>query len=291
MAIFFDLKKAFDTVDHNILIKKLDNMGIRGKTLELLKSYLNNRTCCTKIKKKLSKIKTVSCGIPQGTSLGPLLFNIYINSLAKIKVNSKLVLFADDTALVIEADNHAELYQKANEDLIKIRNWLIENKLSLNISKTQYIDFSETNSNNKLIIHNFTCTNVNKCCCPKLEKVKEYKYLGCIVDRQLTFDTHVNEIINKINNKRKLSIFYILKEKSFKKSVYSALIQSHLQYAISIWGEKDKLNKLQDIINNIITKFQIEDIEPLHDLLIHRLRKEYYNLHYLIREYYEIFKY
>lgn len=266
-------------------------MGIRGKTLELLKSYLNNRTCCTKIKKKLSKIKTVSCGIPQGTSLGPLLFNIYINSLAKIKVNSKLVLFADDTALVIEADNHAELYQKANEDLIKIRNWLIENKLSLNISKTQYIDFSETNSNNKLIIHNFTCTNVNKCCCPKLEKVKEYKYLGCIVDRQLTFDTHVNEIINKINNKRKLSIFYILKEKSFKKSVYSALIQSHLQYAISIWGEKDKLNKLQDIINNIITKFQIEDIEPLHDLLIHRLRKEYYNLHYLIREYYEIFKY
>ena len=293
MVIFFDLKKAFDTVDHNILIRKLDNMGIRGNTLELLKSYLNNRTCCTKIKSKLSNTKTINCGVPQGTSLGPLLFNIYINSLAKIKINGELVLFADDTALVVEADNHTELYQKANGDLIKIRDWLIENKLSLNISKTQYIDFSEADSYNKLIIHDFTCTNVNKCCCPKLEKVNEYKYLGCIIDQKLTFDTQVNEIINKINNKKKLSIFYILKEKSFKKSVYSALIQSHLQYAISIWGERDKLNKLQDIVNNITTKFEIEGVDSVKDLLLNRLKikKEYYNLHYLILQYYEIFKY
>jgi len=221
MVIFFDLKKAFDTVDHNILIRKLDNMGIRGNTLELLKSYLKNRTCCTKIKSKLSETKTINYGVPQGTSLGPLLFNTYINSLPEIKVNGELVLFADDTALVVEADNHTELYQKANEDLIKIRNWLIENKLSLNISKTQYIDFSEANSYNELIIHNFLCTNVNECCCPKLEKVYEYKYLGCIIDQKLTFDTQFNEIVNKINNKKNLSIFYILKEKSFKKSIYT----------------------------------------------------------------------
>lgn len=293
MTIFFDLKKAFDTVDHDILIRKLDNMGIRGSTLDLLKSYLNNRTCCTQIKNKFSETETINCGIPQGTSLGPLLFNIYINSLAKIKVNGNLVLFADDTALVIEADNHAELYQKANKDLIKIRNWLIENKLSLNITKTQYIDFSEEYSNKSLIIHDFMCANVNKCSCPILEKVVEYKYLGCIIDKKLTFNTQVNEIISKISNKKKLSIFYILKEKSFKKSVYSALIQSHLQYAIYIWGEKDKLDKLQDIVNNIITKFKIEGVDSVKDLLLNRLKikKEYYNLHYLILQYYEIFKY
>jgi len=219
------------------------------------------------------------------------LFNIFINSLAKIKVNGELVLFADDTALVIEANNHAELNQKANEDLIKITNWLIENKLSLNVIKTQYIDFSEEYSSKNLIIHDFMCTNVNKCSCPKLENVDEYKYLGCIVDKKLTFNTQVNEIISKINNKKKLSIFYILKEKSLKKSVYSALVQSHLQYAISIWGEKDKLNKLQDIVNNIITKFKIEEVDPVKDLLLHRLKKEYYNLHYLILLYYEIFSY
>lgn len=148
--------------------------------------------------------------------LGPLLFNIYINSLAKIKIIGKLLLFADDTALVIEADNHAELYKKANEDLIKIRNWLIENKLSLNISKTQYIDFSEANSNKKLIIHDFIFENVDKCCCPKLEKLNEYRYLGCIVDQELTFDTQVNEIVNKINNKKKIGDILYFKRKKFK---------------------------------------------------------------------------
>ncbi|KAF0710048.1 neuroblastoma-amplified sequence-like, partial [Aphis craccivora] len=205
--------------------------------------------CGDEIKSKINSLKNRISPVSDNIDVKSLKANndsIATSILAKIKVNGKLVLFADDTALVIETYIHAELYPKANEYLIKIRNWFIENKLFLNISKTQYIDFSEANSNNKLIIHNFTCTNFNKCCRPKLEKVNEYKYLGCILDQQLTFDIQVNEI-----------------------------------------GEKDKLNKLQDITNNITTKFQIEDIEPVHDLLIHRLRKEYYNLHYLIREYYE----
>ena len=110
LVVFLDLKKAFDTVNHEILLAKLENIGIRGIAQDLFKTYLENRTCCTKIGKSKSSKKLINCGVPQGTCLGPLLFIIYINSLTDIKLNGNLVLFEDDTALIVEGDSSEELY-------------------------------------------------------------------------------------------------------------------------------------------------------------------------------------
>lgn len=151
-------------------------MGIRGIVLELIKNYLTNRTCCTKLGKKLSKILQVKCGVPQGSCLGPLLFNIYINSITNLDLNGELVLFADDTALVLESNDISDLYNKANIDVLKIKNWLMENKLSLNISKTEYIDFSkDTNPSNSIILHEYHCNNTISCLCSPIKSVTSYK--------------------------------------------------------------------------------------------------------------------
>uniref|UniRef100_A0A1B6GF67 Reverse transcriptase domain-containing protein n=1 Tax=Cuerna arida TaxID=1464854 RepID=A0A1B6GF67_9HEMI len=142
LITFLDLKKAFDTVDFKILLYKLEKLGIRGKCLNLFASYLDNRFCNTRIGNKISNLEKITCGVPQGSCLGPLLFLMYINSITDLDLNSKLVLFADDTALIVKGN---ELYKKTNEDLTKIKYWLQQNKLTLNLQKTEYIDFSKTN--------------------------------------------------------------------------------------------------------------------------------------------------
>ena len=137
-ALFLDLSKAFDTVDRNILIKKLDHYGIRGPPLELLKSYLTNRKQFTMVNGKKSSQFSIDIGVPQGSILGPLLFLIYINDLPLV---SDLItkLFADDTCLVFSSKDLNLLQIKINSEILKIENWLHSNKLSLNHQKTKFM--------------------------------------------------------------------------------------------------------------------------------------------------------
>lgn len=268
LVIFFDLKKAFDTVNHSLLLDKLESMGIRGIVLELIKNYLTNRTCCTKLGKKLSKILQVKCGVPQGSCLGPLLFNIYINSITNLDLNGELVLFADDTALVQESNDISDLYNKANIDVLKIKNWLMENKLSLNISKTEYIDFSrDTNPSNSIILHEYHCNNTISCLCSPIKSVTSYKYLGCIVDKYLNWNLQIDAVLNTIQKTHRA--LFVCTDESFKKSVYSALVQSYLQYAILIWGEGNT-DKLNQFVNYVIARFNLEQIPTLDELCKHK---------------------
>ena len=142
-GIFLDLSKAFDTVNHNILVNKLENyFGFRGRALELIKSYLTNRFQYTKIGNSKSKLLPIECGVPQGSSLGPLLFTLYINDLP-LATKFSATLYADDTYLALSDKNLTQLKTRMNDQLQFINAWLQSNKLSLNYTKTTYMLFNK----------------------------------------------------------------------------------------------------------------------------------------------------
>ena len=133
-SIFLDLRKACDTINHTILIKKLKKYGIRGLPLQLLASYLTDRQQYTIVNQYKSKSRDVICGIPQGSTLGLLLFNIYINDLP-LASNSTIHLFADDTNLTLSHSKASTLQQNINDELVNVSNWFKVNKLSINFNK------------------------------------------------------------------------------------------------------------------------------------------------------------
>ena len=137
--IFLDLKKAFDTVDHDILIKKLSYYGLNGKELSLLQSYLTNRSQCCSVSGKVSNFSSISCGVPQGSILGPLLFIIYMNDLQQVTDNCDISMYADDTHLSAALKGSSDISIEIIPDFLKICDWLQANKLSLNILKTEYM--------------------------------------------------------------------------------------------------------------------------------------------------------
>ena len=142
VGIFMNFSKAFDTINHSILLEKLEYYGIRGVAYELCKSYLSDRIQKTTFNKTLSKSEKISCGVPQGSVLGPLFFILYINDIYLSSPQLFFVLFADDTNILVSGDNLANLSEVLNRELQHIYGWLVANKLSLNIGKTKYIIFS-----------------------------------------------------------------------------------------------------------------------------------------------------
>ena len=138
-VVFLDLKKAFDTVDHNILISKLSAYGIRGTSIEWFKSYLSERNQKCFLNGSLSSNRVLSCGIPQGTILGPLLFLLYINDLPNCLMHSQPRMYADDTHLTHAGNSVDSIELNLNEDLASISEWLTANKLTLNKSKTEFM--------------------------------------------------------------------------------------------------------------------------------------------------------
>ena len=139
LVVLIDLIKAFDTVDHQILLRKLELYGIKGEALTLLKSYLTNRNQKCQIKNSFSTERLIKCGVPQGSILGPLFFLLYINELPQCLNKTKPRLFADHTNLTASGDSITDLETAVNSDLENLRKWLIANKLSLNVAKTEFM--------------------------------------------------------------------------------------------------------------------------------------------------------
>ena len=145
LIVFLDLAKAFDTVSHNILLKKLELYGLKGVTLDWFSSYLSDRQQqCVVVEGCVSKPQLISCGVPQGSILGPLLFLIYINDLPGCLLHTKAHMYADDTTIYASSVSTAELYAKVNNDLTRVMNWLLVNKLSLNVTKAEYMFLTTT---------------------------------------------------------------------------------------------------------------------------------------------------
>ena len=188
VTIYLDLSKAFDCVNHKILLQKLQHYGIRGHALQFFKSYLSDRTQITLVNGELSDILNIICGVPQGSTLGPLLFLLYINDLTNA---SKFFtcLFADDTCLEMNNASTTALQQTCNEELVHINNWFLANKLTANYSKASKYMLTpgklnqSTNTNFILKMGNIT-----------LEKVNTIKYLGVIFDERFSWRNHVSYI-------------------------------------------------------------------------------------------------
>ena len=141
-AVFIDLRKAFDTVDHTLLIRKLKHIGLSEAVINWFSSYLSLRTAVTSINNITSSPKPVTVGVPQGSILGPLLFLIFINELPQCLKHCKSILYADDTLIYYTARTETELQDKINEDLNSLYQWLNNNLLTLNYEKTKFMIFA-----------------------------------------------------------------------------------------------------------------------------------------------------
>ena len=250
-GVFIDLQKAFDTVNHDILIDKLSYYGIRGIPNQWFKSYLSNRKQYVSINGYNSDTMNIKHGVPQGSVLGPLLFLIYINDLYKCLAYSTAYHFADDTNLLVVSKTQKQIQKCINIDLKLLHKWLIANKISLNCAKTELILFSgstdDTNFdyNVKINGHNLTPTN-------------KLKYLGVIIDNKLNGDFHCQVLTGKLNRANgMLSKIRHYVPKTELKSIYHAIFASHLRYGCQIWAlEKTKaverIGKLQDRALRII---------------------------------------
>ena len=150
LGVFIDLSKAFDTVNHNILVSKLNHYGIKNNNLKWLSDYLSNRKQCVTIDDELSNLEKINCGVPQGSILGPLLFLIYINDIYNATDYLRAILFADDTNLFYSHKDVNILYNICNQELSGINEWFKANKLSLNVTKTKYTLFHKPSRSENL---------------------------------------------------------------------------------------------------------------------------------------------
>ena len=229
-GIFIDLRKAFDTVNHKILLRKLDHYGIRDNSLKWFESYLSGRKQYVYFNGQSSDLKDISCGVPQGSVLGPLLFLIYINDLPNISKTLKFFLFADDTNIYYEADNLRELERIVNKELKSLNQWLNVNRLALNIGKTNFVIFHTFNKPNKETI----TIKINK---KAIAEKKYVKYLGVLIDSSLTWKYHIDNLSKKIS--RSIGVMYKIREfvnKNILMNLYYGLVYPHLLYAIQVWG-------------------------------------------------------
>ena len=243
-GIFIDLQKAFETVNHRILLSKFEHYGIRGCALEWFRSYQPDRKQYVSVNGSNSNLLSITCGVPQGSVLGPLLFLIYINDLPNASKKLTFYLFADDTNIYYESKDLFNLIKIVNKELRLAKKWLDANKLSLNIDKTNYIIFHSSSLN----LPSGSDIKIGK---KHIKRVKFVKFLGLLLDEHLSWKYHLSELSKKlartcgmffkIRNLLPLDVLFCL---------YNALFLPFLQCSLIVWGQTyasyiDPIFKLQ----------------------------------------------
>jgi len=234
LNVYIDLSKAFDTVDHEILLSKLQYYGIRNTSLSLLRSYLSNRIQYVEIDSYRSSFRKINTGVPQGSVLGPLLFIIYINDIHFSSNLFNFVTYADDTTLfaslnAVTSNDSNPTEAVLNSELQSVCKWLNMNKLSLNISKTKCMIFQKS----KKIQFKPNLKILDKC----IEYVDNFNFLGIVIDNRLNWKYHIENVTRKIS--KAICILSRLKHylpRSCLKTIYDSLVNSHLNYGLLCWG-------------------------------------------------------
>ena len=264
IRVFIDLSKAFDTLSHDILLRKLYKYGIRGTTLNWFESYLSNRIMRVKIQNNIGEMEystyhPLTYGTLQGSCLGPLLFLIFINDLHYSVTYGTSLLFADDTTIIHSHKNLRYLKWTVETDLNNLMDWFKANKLTLNLDKTVCMLFNSKANAIKLNL------NIGDYILQTSETVK---FLGVWIDEKLAWTKHTSLLIMKLKqNMHLLRLNNKFLNKDTKKLIYYAHILSHLNYGILVWGNMirhDTFTKLQKIMNKCIKLITGQEPTPMN---------------------------
>ena len=267
MGVFLDYSKAFDCINHSILLQKLHYYGIRGTALEWFRNYLSERKQFVFFDNTKSNFRNVTCGVPQGSILGPILFLIYINDIVNVSNLLSPILFADDSNVFLAGKDPNDMINIMNIELEKLLTWLKANKLSLNVKKTHFMFFCPPHKKAKFS-NNLTIQG------QVIDKVNETKFLGVMVDDKLSWASHINYISKKISK----GIGILCKARKFLPkscliTLYYSFVYPYLNYCLEVWGKAtenivSKISKLQKRAIRIITnKPWRAHTDPLFDEL------------------------
>ena len=236
-TIFLDLSKAFDSLNHDILIQKLSHYGLQNKSLDLCTNYLRNRQQYTQLQDTKSETQNINIGVPQGSILGPFFFLIYVNDLPNSSKLLNFINYADDTTLLSTINPTTNNITTLNQELNNVYTWLCTNKLSLNISKTRTITFHT--SHRQLTLPVLHINNI------QVQNTDTFNFLGITLDKHMNWKAHTNKISSKISQAcGALNRLKNILPQKIKLQIYNSIIQPHLRYGILAWGYSTHINKV-----------------------------------------------
>ena len=259
---YIDLAKAFDSLNHDILLDKLSYYSVNGTAKTLLKSYLSDRKQYVKIDEVKSSIQSIKTGVPQGSIVGPLLFNIFINDIIKSSRKFNFILYADDTTLNSAVENFRNTTDEIQSSIISelqiICKWLDLNKLCLNVNKSKFMLFHMPQRVTPLWHFELNGSPI--------EYIQEFNFLGLTLDSSLSFKVHLTKIGNKIS--RVIGLLHKLQHifsSYLLRMIYNSLILSHMNYSLLVWGANcHSIELLQKLTVRVINfKSPLAHTEPI----------------------------
>ena len=229
ISILIDLKKAFDTVNNSILSRKLELYGVRGLSQQWIRSFLKDRESFVSVEQHESNRTISNIGLPQGSIISPILFLIYINDLPKAPNNLHCTLFADDTTFAVSHPDFDTMTNLLNDELEKVADWFLSNRLTINVSKTELI----LHTNRRQAVTNGQVLLDNS----PIQFSEDCLFLGTVIDENLSFSKHVQHILKKIS--RNTGILFKIRDKlplNARINFYHSFIYPYLAYSVVVWG-------------------------------------------------------